>query len=151
MAVPVCAPVPAQQVRAAWFNGDAPTNTSVTLERMFDACSYRKLLWRSANNHVAAMDMPCAGSRPDDVRPGLNVSFDFGTQCRNPQEFDTWRYFATKYAREKVRRGAARDCAGMCAPAGLPCMHASMHAAAGACSPGYFRPPPPRPLRGACT
>lgn len=91
-----------QDVRASWFNAySSSPASSVTLERMFDTCSYNKLLWKPQNNIVTQVAMPCTGVRPDDKQPALQVSFNFSL-CRNPNEFDTWRYYAAKHIRETV-------------------------------------------------
>lgn len=54
-----------QTVRRQYFNrfADLSANTrgGMTVERMFDACSYRKLLFNEPNNIIDNLTMPCAG------------------------------------------------------------------------------------------
>lgn len=54
-----------QALRGQYFNRfadlDPKTRGGITVERMFDSCSYNKLLFKEANQVIDSAFMPCSG------------------------------------------------------------------------------------------
>lgn len=85
-------PVTVNNVRESWFG-----SSNNTLQKFFSTCTYNLLNISPQNSVVIRVSLPCTGTRPDNQ--GIQYNFT-GSWCRNPQELDTWRYFAT----EEIRR-----------------------------------------------
>lgn len=55
-----------QSLRAAYFNrhagkADGRGSATATVERYFETCSYKKLLFKEEHNLITTVTMPCSG------------------------------------------------------------------------------------------
>lgn len=77
-------PVSVSDVNANWF-GDK----NGTIQKTFAYCSNNMVFFSNAS-YITRISVPCQGVRPDKS----GTSFNFATECRNPNEIDTIRLLA---------------------------------------------------------